>query len=92
MFVAKAAQKFFDETGKVIAAVTRDVTGKSVSWTKDAIHKTGEDIKSGLVVAGAEIKDWAEQGGGYLFCGTQYVSDTFKNIYFLKCISSISEP
>ena len=80
MFVAKAALKFFDETGSVIAAVAKDLSGAAISWTNDAIKQTAKDIENGVLDAGDELKNWAHDGGGFLNCGSEKVSSLTDNM------------
>ena len=73
IWVIKEAQELFDETGRVIAFVDKQLA----AFTDDAVKTTATNIKNGLIVVGGytvEAMAWASK----VTCGFELVQDGTK--------------
>jgi hypothetical protein len=67
LLVWHAAETFFQDTGKVIAAVAQE----ALAFTEKEIEQCAEDIVAGLYDVGAELQSWAHDNIG--LCGSYTV-------------------
>ena len=67
LLVWNAAEKFFEDTGKVIAAVAQE----ALVFTEHEIEKCAEDIVNGVYEVEGELQNWAQQTIG--ICGSYEV-------------------
>jgi hypothetical protein len=56
-----AGSKFFDASGKVVAAVAQDV----LEFTEDEINKCSQAIASGSLKVGDSVKNWAKSNNDF---------------------------
>jgi hypothetical protein len=75
VYVAKEAKKFFEKTGKIIAVVAKKAANDAVEWTEEAIKDAGQAIEDGAIIVGDAVSKWAKEGGGYVYCGAEYIAD-----------------